>query len=58
MEEPMPGKQTPKKPAKDDDAARKAARIEEERTAYDPHHAPTERNARIDGSGARFESDG
>jgi hypothetical protein len=39
-----------------DDA--KARRIEQERSAFDLKHKPTERDAQIDGSGARFETDG
>jgi hypothetical protein len=39
-----------------DDA--KARRIEQERAAFDLKHKPTERDAQIDGSGARFETDG
>lgn len=35
----------------------KARRIEQERTAFDVKHKPTERDAQIDGSGARFEVD-
>jgi hypothetical protein len=42
-------------PAKDD---AKARRIEQERSAFDLKHKPTERDAQIDGSGARFETDG
>jgi hypothetical protein len=42
-------------PEKDD---AKARRIEQERTAFDLKHKPTERDAQIDGSGARFEVDG
>ncbi len=53
----MADKQTAKQSSKDE-AAAKADRIEEERTLFDPKHKPTERNARIDGSGARFKSDG
>ncbi len=54
----MTSKQTPNNAPKDDKDAAKAARIEEERTVFDPKHVPGERNIRIDGSGARFESDG
>jgi hypothetical protein len=36
----------------------KARRIEQERSAFDLKHKPTERDAQIDGSGARFEVDG
>ncbi|HJR57650.1 MAG TPA: hypothetical protein VJ798_13825 [Rhizomicrobium sp.] len=36
----------------------KARRIEQERSAFDLKHKPTERDAQIDGSGARFETDG
>ena len=43
-------------PQEKDDA--KARRIEQERTAFDLKHKPTERDAQIDGSGARFETDG
>ena len=44
--------------SKDEEAAAKATRIEEELTAFDPNQKATERNDRIDGSGARFETDG
>jgi hypothetical protein len=43
---------------KDDEEAAKARRIEQERSAFDLNHKPTERDAQIDGSGARFEVDG
>ena len=36
----------------------RARRIEQERSAFDLNHKPTERDAQIDGSGARFETDG
>jgi hypothetical protein len=36
----------------------KARRVEQERSAFDLKHKPTERDAQIDGSGARFETDG
>ena len=42
---------------KDDEEAAKARRIEQERSAFDLSHKPTERDAQIDGSGARFEVD-
>ena len=42
---------------KDDEEAAKARRIEQERSAFDINHKPTERDAQIDGSGARFEVD-
>ena len=35
----------------------RARRVEQERTAFDVKHKPTERDAQIDGSGARFEVD-
>jgi hypothetical protein len=41
--------------AKDEDA--RARRIEQERNAFDLDHKPTDRDAQIDGSGARFEVD-
>jgi hypothetical protein len=44
-------------PVKEKDDA-KARRIEQERAAFDLKHKPTERDAQIDGSGARFETDG
>jgi len=42
---------------KDEDTAR-ARRIAQERGANDPDYRPTERDAQIDASGARFRSDG
>ena len=45
------------KNGQDADSA-KARRIEQERNAFDLNHKPTERDAQIDGSGARFEVDG
>ncbi len=33
-------------------------RVEQERSGNDPKHMPTEKDAQIDGSGARFKSDG
>jgi hypothetical protein len=44
--------------AKDREDAARARRIEQERSAFDLNHKPTERDAQIDGSGARFETDG
>ena len=44
-------------PQKAQNDAEKARRIEQERAAYDLDHKPTERDAQIDGSGARFRSD-
>jgi hypothetical protein len=40
------------------EADAKARRIEQEKTAFDLNHKPTERDAQIDGTGARFETDG
>jgi hypothetical protein len=47
----------PQKAGEDTDTAKKR-RIEQEKTAFDLNHKPTERDAQIDGSGARFETDG
>lgn len=49
---------TPSGPVKKEADDAKARRIEQERTAFDLKHKPTERDAQIDGSGARFETDG